>query len=426
MATALAVSHFYFRAVQPDLSCLGLNVLAVCVVLLTLVGKVLFETSADAGVLILFGMIVLGVSSMAAIYLRNLSRAMATIESVKTLGDVLVELHERGLLDDKGLSLIKEYLAKQLPSDGEPWLVKLLMAIGAWGAAICFVICLGIANLLDNHWLTFLAWGSAFVVAATALRRVSNHVFPVQLALAASSVGHGLMIAGAAELFTGHIALGSATMTSIALCLILYRLYPDNLHRFLSCLFSAGMLTTWIFDSEIWPLLHLEIMAKVATIGFVFLYRSDLIILRPLGYAMAISLIASLFLVLRPSDFGNVPWWPANVILAGALIWLFQWIAGGWERLRSEPLMIAVAATICLATITTPGILAALGLMVLGYARNNRSLLALGALFFPVFIVVFYYELQISLFTKSWIMAGSGATLLLARWFLSHRGWAKE
>ena len=48
--------------------------------------------------------------------------------------------------------------------------------------------------------------------------------------------------------------------------------------------------------------------------------------------------------------------------------------------------MIAVVATMCLATVTTPGILAALGLMVLGYARNDRYLLAMGVLFFPVFI----------------------------------------
>ena len=141
---------------------------------------------------------------------------------------------------------------------------------------------------------------------------------------------------------------------------------------------------------------------------------------------MAISLPASLFLVLLPEGIGDAPWWPANVVLAAALVWLFQWVAGGWDRLRTEPLMIAVIATMCLATFTTPGILAALGLMVLGYARNDRYLLAMGVLFFPVFIVVFYYEWEISLLIKSWIMAGSGAILLSARWFLNMRGWAKE
>ena len=56
-----------------------------------------------------------------------------------------------------------------------------------------------------------------------------------------------------------------------------------------------------------------------------------------------------------------------------------------------------------------------LGLLVLGYARNDRYLLSIGILFFPVFIVVFYYEWQFSLFIKSWILMGSGAVLLVTR-----------
>lgn len=94
--------------------------------------------------------------------------------------------------------------------------------------------------------------------------------------------------------------------------------------------------------------------------------------------------------------------------------------------MQTEPLVLAVAATLGLASFTTPGILAALGLMVLGYARGDRYLLGIGIAFFPVFIVVFYYELQISLLVKSWIMAGSGGLLLAVRWYLNFRNWAQE
>jgi len=76
LATALAVSHVYFRIIQPDLLCLGFNVLAGCIVLLTLIGKVLFEASDEAGMFLFFGLIALGVSSAAAFYLRNLARTM--------------------------------------------------------------------------------------------------------------------------------------------------------------------------------------------------------------------------------------------------------------------------------------------------------------------------------------------------------------
>ena len=66
---------------QPDLLCLGFNVMSVCVVLLTLIGKVLFESSDDAGAFLVFGLIVLGTSSAAAFYLRNLSRRLGDVSS---------------------------------------------------------------------------------------------------------------------------------------------------------------------------------------------------------------------------------------------------------------------------------------------------------------------------------------------------------
>jgi hypothetical protein len=246
------------------------------------------------------------------------------------------------------------------------------------------------------------------------------------LALALSSVGHFFVLAGAADLSHGDGAFAAVAAAAIVLCVVLYPLYPDSLHRFLSSLLAAGCLTAWIVQGEVWPLIHVEILAKVIAIGIVFMYRPDLPIFRPLGYAMAISVPASLFLVLLPENVLTLPWWPANVVLAGALIWLYHWVAGGWAPLRSEPLLVAVTATVCLASFTTPGILAALALMVLGYARNDRYLLGMGVLFFPVFIVIFYYEWQITLLAKSWIMAGSGAVLLASHWLLGLRGWAKE
>src|SRR5690606_13533345 len=147
--------------------------------------------------------------------------------------------------------------------------------------------------------------------------------------------------------------------------------------------------------------------------------------LRPLGYALALSIPANLFLVLLPETQAETHWWPANVVLAAALIWLYAWAAGGVARLKEEPLVVAVVATVCLATFTTPGVLAAIGLLVLGYARRVALLLTMGGAFFPVFLVVFYYELETSLLTKSYLLMGSGAVLLLARAFLNRRGWAK-
>ena len=78
------------------------------------------------------------------------------------------------------------------------------MAVGL-GSGDMLCSCLGLADLIDDK--TLLRWGGLFVVAATVLRRVSEHAFPVQLALAVSSMGHGFVIAGAADVSRGDGAL---------------------------------------------------------------------------------------------------------------------------------------------------------------------------------------------------------------------------
>jgi uncharacterized membrane protein len=69
--------YYHFRHGACDLACLALGVMAACVVLLTLIGKGVFEISDDAPAFLFFGLVVLGVSSAAAIYLRGLAKAMS-------------------------------------------------------------------------------------------------------------------------------------------------------------------------------------------------------------------------------------------------------------------------------------------------------------------------------------------------------------
>lgn len=76
MLGVLAGGYGYFRYHTPDLPCLAFAVMAACVVVLTLIGKVIFEISDEAPSFFFFGLVVLGVSSVAAFYLRHLTKVM--------------------------------------------------------------------------------------------------------------------------------------------------------------------------------------------------------------------------------------------------------------------------------------------------------------------------------------------------------------
>jgi len=73
----LAGAYPFFRFYDPDMVSLTLCTLAVCVLLLTLIGRGLFSGHPGSGVLLLFGIIVIGVFSAGAYWLRATAKKIA-------------------------------------------------------------------------------------------------------------------------------------------------------------------------------------------------------------------------------------------------------------------------------------------------------------------------------------------------------------
>ena len=115
----------------------------------------------------------------------------------------------------------------------------------------------------------------------------------------------------------------------------------------------------------------------------------------------------------------------ASAVLTGGLIALFGWVAGAMAKLRTQPLLLASTGAALLGLIAAPGMLLAIMLLVLGYARHERPLLATGVALIPIFLFLYYYQLDLSLLQKSAALAGSGALLLAGRFYLRRRGWDK-
>ncbi|MFC1834886.1 DUF4401 domain-containing protein [Thermodesulfobacteriota bacterium] len=356
-------------------------------------------------------------------------------ESSISLGDLMQRLEAKGMLDEPALGRIKEYIRSADSRDSTPWYIKGMIGIGAWVAALSFCQAIAMAELLFRGPLSLCIWGLLLIGSAATLQFLSRRVFVVQLALALSLAGHGLLLSGVLEL--SHYDPLSLPLAAALLCAILYPIYEGSLHRFLSCFLVTVLFTNWCIQSGKYAGLHVLVLLEMVGTGLILTDTVRLRALRSLGYALAVSLPMTVFFaVMVGAGFleggsatqgsAQMQWWPSSAMLALGLIWLYQWIAGGPRTLLREPLWPAVVATVILGAISTPGVLAALGLLVLGHARGERALTGLGLVFFAVFLFLFYYDLNVSLMTKSLILTGSGAVLQSARWFLSRRPWAKE
>lgn len=326
--------------------------------------------------------------------------------------DVLQSLSARGLFDGAKTPAARALLEKP----GIPLHLQALTGVGAWLAAVFFIGSL----LVLGGWRqqALLTEGLILIGLATGLRAASSRIFPVQFALAMSMAGHALALVGMGEQADSALAItGLATV----LCVALYPLYRDPVHRFLSCLTALVAIEGWLIDARLHHGLHALLALEVIGLGALFLRRGLRPSLRPLAFALAVAgpgLLATFCIgemKLETTD------WPARVILTAGLIALVRRIGG-----RREPALLAILATIALGAFTAPGLLAAIGLLVLGYHRRERLLVGLGIASFAGFLGYFYYSLQMDLGMKSALLMGSGLVLLGARRLLAGRPWARK
>ena len=76
LAGGLGTAYWFYRYRSADLFALTLCALSVCVVVLTLIGRVLYEIAPETPAYLLFALVVLGVVSAAAFWLRRVGQAM--------------------------------------------------------------------------------------------------------------------------------------------------------------------------------------------------------------------------------------------------------------------------------------------------------------------------------------------------------------
>lgn len=343
-----------------------------------------------------------------------------------------------GVVSSEDISSITGHLQRDDADDAMPWYLHALLAVGAWFAAAFFIGFFG-ALIGDKLWRNggqAASIGALVIAIAVGVRRLNAGAFLNQLCLAFSVAGHSLLFFGIAEITKGRHDLAPVTLAAFALAAVLYFVYNDGLHRFLSTGTALAFSTIWLAtEMRHHPaarlFVHASVLAHAIGIGIIFLRTSSPRKFLPLGYALAISLVA-VVLTFEVRWFNsisirvNAPL--STAILAIALIALTIWVAGGFPAFQKTPAaFIVVGCGIAgLGAVTNPAILVALGFLLIGFALQDRAFLILGAILLPVFTCLYYYNLQMDLMRKSEVLAASGALLLVLRVVVARMFWKSE
>jgi uncharacterized protein DUF4401 len=371
-----------------------------------------------------------------------------------TIADVFAQLVAEGLAPPESIEKARAAL-EGAEDTSPPWFARVIAGFGAWVGTGFLIGFLVITKIVDEE-MSALVVGAILVVAAVYLRRNADaeEEFKRQLAFAGSLAGQVLVIVGTVG-ETKSAALGG--LVALVMSVVLIPLVPDQAHRFMSGLigtiaaFAAmadlhlawtlgdmGSLGTLVVrGSDLAALAIVAIAAYVWRIGIRERSREVAEMLEPVGYGMiagmfAVLLFSAIFAVaddlVRGPRSTRVNAWhlgPLTTVgIAAALIALELAILSKQRaKPRLEAIVVTIGATMLLGvlTLSTPGIMAAITVLTLGFDRRNRILIGLAIVFLVKFASVYYYSLRMTLLEKSIVLVASGLLLLATRAYVEFR-----
>ena len=360
-----------------------------------------------------------------------------------TAGALLDTLNAKGILHDP------EEAGKQLAvgSVGEkvPIYLRILTLIGAVIATGFFFLFLAIYGILDED--TLLILGLVFVAAAYGLLIVAKksnpilHVFVTTCSFTILAVGKIMFVIGFVEIFDDWFSLSSrgeiwpATLGVGLATVLTYKLFPFVLDRFISSCYFLGFFIGAVIalpdlDSSVMPVVAAWIMnffflAYMICAGFLLLHEKVKKLYDPVAYALICTLLG---LAVMQSGLMSDPKlepvlgfeiWLPNFIAGFGLLYLLSYAVGGFKKQMDSQVIVIAVGVILLAFFTNAGILLSILLMVFG-RMNHRPLVSFtGWISVTGFLIYYYYQLDFTLETKSYVLLGSGGLLLGIRLILN-------
>lgn len=310
-------------------------------------------------------------------------------------------------------------------ADAAPWYVQLLLGIGAWITALIMIafvaVLLGLMLDVDEPNLGSAVIGAGMFLCGLLIQaRPRVGVFAEQFSIA-------LVVAGAV---IASVSVGfefdevwSAAVTAIAIAAIDLWRGKSSQQQFLLAAFAVGLVVAALSDMDIGH--QIDIFALAAPIG-AWLYLRPLakIDIRPTATALLLAL--PFYAVASDSAFamadGSGAWGARAIATATALALAWLHSRQSANSLSHLGLAVAAAAAIAIGLLLPPGGSAALVILMLAFTLGHWPLAIVGVLLEVYFVPRFYYDLEMTLLTKSWILMAAGVVLLASYGALRRAG----
>ncbi len=343
------------------------------------------------------------------------------------LADVMRSLVAQGKVEASDVDHVRDYLAARASHIPDGFLVRLFQGASAWVTSfflLCFLFAIGVLN---ETAASLLLWGTICFLGACffSRRSRSGSVTHEQFVVAFALVADGLVLMGLLMLFDDSFELSTLLLSvkiQAAITFVYYIVFRERTLRFLVGLSACVLLGIWCFwgGGNNWILVLASVGCGLVLLLAPFIpNRFD--IRAPLELTAAVVAFGILVSSLYFSDI--MPLVPYRCLWTGLLV--VALVAKARVR-HKQAWYIGAAAALVLGIFAHPGIMAALFLLFLAYDRADTFFTVLGLSFLPLFIIFYYYQLNLNLSTKAAVLMASGALLLVVRWAILRVGESKE
>ena len=111
----------------------------------------------------------------------------------------------------------------------------------------------------------------------------------------------------------------------------------------------------------------------------------------------------------------------ASTAVAGTLIAMLLWACGGLKTLFTRQIVVAIIATLLMASLKLVAPIMAIAVIILGYARHDRLLSITGNVFLLLSLAVYTRALDLGLMVTGGVLIAAGLTLIGVYWL--YRSW---
>jgi uncharacterized membrane protein len=442
MITLLA-GYYLYRYRYVDLCMLTLGVASLTVVGCALIMQ-LFLLAYDTGDLFLTGALMIFWVLVNGSILLNWQRKLAEkgrIDLVSARLTLLTStLRQQGLLS---ASQIEEIKQRGHASD-LPWYLRLALSVGGWIAAIIILLLMALvlyaADLLDDPNSATLILPSLLlaVIARGLLRneRDGKHHLGLAWAIAATC---GLIFGALLQIQSSDFSfMMSGSLCALPILAVMAVSMPDRTYRFMAItamtffLVLAGYSLARLTLSPMAG--HFAVSILVAAVIFLWLgivsqqlrlqagpYADAL---HPLLYGIPAGLMMLSFLGINAAFITDLFWSAAQFatlqsamgtgIAAGLMLSVLS------QRRNGQPLFSIITLPVALicgaAALFAPGIGLGLWLILMARYQGSPGLLVVSSGFLVLYVIGWYYFMEVTLLQKSLLLLAGGLVLLGLAW----------